>query len=59
MAMFASVRASAAEKSTARPGDGLVAPADVIMDRAFTVDARRARSGPGYSSWASAGPGGI
>ena len=39
MAMFASVRASAAEKSTARPGDGLVSPADVIMDRAFTVDA--------------------
>lgn len=37
--MFASVRASDAEKKTVRPGDALVAPADVVMDRAFTVDA--------------------
>jgi len=37
--MFADVRASAAEKELARPGDIIVVPADVVMDRAFTVDA--------------------
>lgn len=37
--MFANVEASQAEKGTARPGDALVEPADVVMDRAFTVDA--------------------
>jgi hypothetical protein len=36
--MFASVRASDSEKA-ASAGDALVAPADVVMDRAFTVDA--------------------
>jgi hypothetical protein len=35
--MFASVAATAAEKRTARPGDDLVDPAEVVMDRAFTV----------------------
>jgi hypothetical protein len=38
--MFNSVVASDAEKSAGRPGDGLVDPADVVMDRAFTVHAR-------------------
>ena len=33
-----SVAASAAEKAAARPGDAIVARADVVMDRAFTVD---------------------
>ena len=37
--MFGSVEASEAEKSTGRPGDALVDPADVVMDRAFTVEA--------------------
>jgi hypothetical protein len=37
--MFSNVEASQAEKKTARPGDALVEPADVVMDRAFTVDA--------------------
>jgi len=37
--MFASVAATAAEKQARRPGDDLVDPADVIMDRAFTVPA--------------------
>jgi hypothetical protein len=31
------VNADEAEKRTPRPGDALVAPADVVMDRAFTV----------------------
>lgn len=35
--MFASVAATAAEKRARRPGDDLVDPADVVMDRAFTV----------------------
>jgi hypothetical protein len=39
MMMFASVAATAAEKQAGRPGDDLVDPADVIMDRAFTVPA--------------------
>jgi hypothetical protein len=33
-----SVAASPAEKAAARPGDAIVARADVVMDRAFTVD---------------------
>jgi hypothetical protein len=37
--MFRSVEASEAEKGTRRPGDSLVDPAEVVMDRAFTVDA--------------------
>ena len=37
--MFASVEASEAEKDAGRPGDALVEPADVVMDRAFTVKA--------------------
>lgn len=37
--MFASVSATADERRTARPGDTLVSPADVVMDRAFTLDA--------------------
>ena len=35
--MFASVAATEAEKRVQRPGDDLVDPADVVMDRAFTV----------------------
>src|SRR5271156_3907966 len=37
--MFSSVEASEAEKNAGRPGDALVEPADVVMDRAFTVAA--------------------
>jgi hypothetical protein len=37
--MFSSVEASQAERKTARPGDALVEPADVVMDRAFTLEA--------------------
>jgi hypothetical protein len=37
--MFSGVEASEEEKSTGRPGDALVEPADVVMDRAFTVEA--------------------
>ncbi len=33
------VRPTAAERSAALPGDDLVSPADVVMDRAFTVPA--------------------
>jgi hypothetical protein len=36
--IFGSVAASEAEKNMGRPGDGLVEPADVVMDRAFTVE---------------------
>jgi len=39
--MLGSVEASVAERSAARPGDGLVEPADVVMDRAFTLPAPR------------------
>jgi hypothetical protein len=35
--MFSGTRASAAERDAGRPGDALVEPADVVMDRAFTV----------------------
>jgi len=38
-AMLGSVEASDAEKNASRPGDALVEPADVVMDRAFTVEA--------------------
>lgn len=37
--VFATVAATAAERRTARPGDELVDPADVVMDRAVTFDA--------------------
>jgi hypothetical protein len=37
--MFSSVEASEAERNTGRPGDALVEPADVVMDRAFTLEA--------------------
>jgi hypothetical protein len=36
---LARVGATEAERRAARPGDDLVDPADVVMDRAFTVDA--------------------
>jgi len=39
-AMLGSVGASDAEKNAGRPGDALVEPADVVMDRAFTVEGR-------------------
>jgi hypothetical protein len=39
LGMFADVSATAAEQAVPRAGDGLVDPADVVMDRAFTVDA--------------------
>jgi hypothetical protein len=35
--MFAHVRPTLAERATACPGDELVHPADVVMDRGFTV----------------------
>lgn len=37
--MSGRVNASEAEKRASRPGDALVDPADVVMDRAFTVQA--------------------
>ena len=37
--MFAHVAASQAERARARPGEALVEPADVVMDRALTVQA--------------------
>jgi hypothetical protein len=37
--MFGSVAAGEAERRAARPGDDLIARADVVMDRAFTVAA--------------------
>ncbi|MEV6603591.1 hypothetical protein [Kutzneria sp. NPDC051319] len=33
------VRATPAERAESRPGDDIVSPADVVMDRGFTVDA--------------------
>ena len=39
LVIFRSVAASEAEKITGRPGDGLVRPADIVMDRAFTLQA--------------------
>ncbi|WP_375476729.1 hypothetical protein [uncultured Jatrophihabitans sp.] len=38
--MFASISPTDHEREVARPGDELVAPADVVMDRAFTLDAQ-------------------
>ncbi|MBW0105762.1 hypothetical protein [Pseudonocardia sp. KRD291] len=40
MSVFASVAVTAAETREPRPGDELVTPADVVMDRGVTVDAR-------------------
>jgi hypothetical protein len=37
MTLFAGVAPTAAERSTTRPGDALVAAADVAPDRAFTL----------------------
>lgn len=37
--MLGGVAASDAEKNAGRPGDALVEPADVVMDRSFTVEA--------------------
>lgn len=37
--MFSTTRASETEKNTDRPGDELISSADVVMDRAFTIDA--------------------
>lgn len=37
--MFSNVETTAAEQRAGRPGNELVTPADVVMDRAFTVDA--------------------
>lgn len=39
MKAFHAVRASAGEVATPRPGDEIVSPADIVMDRAFTVHA--------------------
>lgn len=39
--MFSGVEAGEAERNTRRPGDALVEPADVVMDRAFTLTAPR------------------
>jgi len=57
-AMLGSVEASDAEKNASRPGDALVEPADVVMDRAFTVEARPeavwpwlAQLGKGRAGW--------
>ena len=44
--MFGSVAATAAEQRAERPGDELVGPADVVMDRAFTVAAPPERVWP-------------
>lgn len=44
--MFSSVEATEAERKTRRPGDALVDPADVVMDRAFTLEAPRAAVWP-------------
>lgn len=37
--MFANTTATVAERASRRPGDDLIAPADVTMNRAFTLDA--------------------
>jgi hypothetical protein len=37
--MLSSVEATEAERKSGRPGDALVEPADVVMDRAFTLEA--------------------
>jgi hypothetical protein len=38
MSAFSAVSATPAEKAAPRPGDAIVDPADVVMNRAFTVD---------------------
>jgi hypothetical protein len=38
--VFATVAATAAEQREPRPGDELVSPADVVMDRGFTLPGR-------------------
>ena len=43
---FSSVRATAAERRAARPGDDIIARPDVVMDRAFTVSAAPAAVWP-------------
>lgn len=40
------VRPTPAERSSALPGDDLVEPADVVMDRAFSLSSSRARVWP-------------
>jgi hypothetical protein len=44
--VFAGVRPTGAERAAARPGDDLVAPADVVMDRAFSLAAPPAEVWP-------------
>lgn len=44
--MFRSVTATPAEIAAPRPGDDIVDPAEVIMDRAFTLDAAPATVWP-------------
>jgi len=44
--LFASVAATAAERRASRPGDGIIARPDVVMDRAFTVAAAPAAVWP-------------
>ena len=39
--MFAAVAVTDAERLVPRAGDGIVHPADVVMDRAFNLDRRR------------------
>jgi hypothetical protein len=40
LTIFGSIGVSDAERMASRPGDALVMPGDVVMDRAFTVDAQ-------------------
>ena len=44
--MFASITATAAERGASRPGDDLVDPADVVMNRALTLAAEPAAVWP-------------
>ncbi|HEV2634577.1 MAG TPA: hypothetical protein VGX23_05490 [Actinocrinis sp.] len=44
--VFENVQATAAERAAARPGDESVRPADVVMDRAFTVPGDSAQVWP-------------
>ncbi len=44
--MFANISATGRERSTPRPGDDIVTPAEVVMDRAFTLDASPAAVWP-------------
>jgi len=45
--LFSAIEPTDAERAEDRPGDGLVCPATVIMDRGFTVPVLPSRSGPG------------